>query len=337
MKMKKKEFAFILIVISIITLVACGDLKVSSSPEIVVHNMYKSAVENNQQQLDEILTYFSHYDGNEAYIIEELKDQAYDLGGTDSIKPILLKEDEMQREIREGLDATFSDNWNFVYVELGDSYIYAWIVQEIDGNYYIVEGEDFSTDEIFLIVDGVNLEEERAREEAEREAEIEEAKQEELVIAKEEAQAILGTWKGTAIAPQQAFEMTVSELGETEIKNDDGEEKIVTPFTATAKLYMNPSTVSYSGWHPVTVDIELSGNHIKGLGNTFGTIDFEVMDHTPAPERDFKLHGIHFYPISLGVDEDDLYEDYFLQGEMQGRVSVSDRNRNTDWSLEKVE
>lgn len=60
------------------------------------------------------------------------------------------------------------------------------------------------------------------------------------------------------------------------------------------------------------------------------------MDYTQAPERDFELHGIYFYPTSIGVDDDDLYEDYFLDGEMQGGVSVSDSVKNMDWSLEKV-
>lgn len=330
----------ILLTVSMLLLVACGEITSTKTPELAVMKMYQAAVDNDQETLNKLLTYYVDSDGDNMNIAQELKEQAYDLGGLESVKPTSLAETEMQEEVIEGLNETFQGNWNFVYVELDESYIYAWIVQEIDGGFYIVDGEDFSTDEIFLVVDGINIDEERASKQAAENAEVEARQQEELRLAREEANQLLGTWTGTAIAPQQSLEMNITGLGETELEEQDGEKVILTPFHGTARLFMDPSTVSYSGWHPVTVDITLRGNHVIGISDgyrDYATIEFEVVDQTQAPERDFELHGIHFYPTSIGVDDDDLYEDYFLNGEMQGGVSVSDRVKNTEWSLEKVE
>ena len=76
-----------------------------------------------------------------------------------------------------------------------------------------MDGEDFSTDEIFLVVDGVNIEEERARVEKEVMDDWHASQLEELRLAREEAIQLLGTWTGYALANQQSFEMNVNGLG----------------------------------------------------------------------------------------------------------------------------
>ena len=90
----------------------------------------------------------------------------------------------------------------------------------------------------------------------------------------------------------------------------------------------------------MTVDITLGGNHYIGLSDgyrDFATIVFEIVDYTQIPEGDFELHGIYFHPTSIGIDQDKLYEDLFLNGEMQGGISILEDSINGEWSLEKVE
>lgn len=237
--MKRNYFiTTILLTMSMLLLAACGEITSIKTPELAVMKMYQAAVDNDQETLNKLLTYYDDSDGDYD-VAQDLKDHVYDLGGIDSVKPISLVQADMQQELLEGLHETFRSNWNFVYVELDEGYIYAWIVQEIDGSFYIVDGEDFSTDEIFLVVDGINIDEERASKQAAENAEVEARRQEELSLAREEANQLIGTWTGTAIAPQQSLEMNITGLGETELEEQDGDEVIVTPFHGTARLYMN--------------------------------------------------------------------------------------------------
>lgn len=314
----------------------------SNNPEKTVMKMYEAAVNNDQETMDSLLVHYDDYDGDEIDFMEELADQVYELGGIDNIETVQLKAKDMQKEVREGLNETFDSNWNFIFIKLDDDYIYSWVVQKLDGKFHVVDGEDFNTNEIFLMVDGVNVDEEKAKAEEKKNAELEKRSEEEIALAEEEAQKLVGTWKGEAIAPQQAFELSNIVLGETEVRDGSSEEEkeVVTPFTATAKLYKDPSTVRYSGWHPVTVEITLKGEHLVGFDSEwyreYAGINFEIQDYTNHSQYEFTIEGIRVGAVSLGLKDDDVYDDLFLNGELQGYiVGLPNQNGSVTWTLEK--
>ena len=72
--MKRNIFLFSLIAASMFLLVACGDITGMKNPGQAVLKMYQAAVENDQETLNELLTYFREYDGDQMEVTEELKD-----------------------------------------------------------------------------------------------------------------------------------------------------------------------------------------------------------------------------------------------------------------------
>lgn len=54
----------ILLTVSMLLLVACGEITSTKTPELAVMKMYQAAVDNDQETLNKLLTYYVDSDGD---------------------------------------------------------------------------------------------------------------------------------------------------------------------------------------------------------------------------------------------------------------------------------
>ena len=88
-------------------------------------------------------------DGHEREAMESLASTAFDQGGVKKMKFAEVKKANLLKEAKDGLTEQYGDNWSVVAQEIGadQSEVMVWILQKVDGDYYVLYADDMSPDE----------------------------------------------------------------------------------------------------------------------------------------------------------------------------------------------
>ncbi|WP_102026521.1 hypothetical protein [Salirhabdus sp. Marseille-P4669] len=185
--MKKLLFSFIVLTVF---LFGCSDKPSNNGARSVVKELYKAGYEGDASTLERLLKHFEGYAGYEEELPEDLYDTVDEVGGIRHLEIDLVKKSEIIPEVIDGLDNAFDRNWRMVSVTMDEDYLMIWILQEIDGEFYVVDGEDYNADEIFIRAQ----EESEAGEVAHDELEAEVAAEDEGVEQPSSDDAWFGHW-----------------------------------------------------------------------------------------------------------------------------------------------
>ena len=122
----------------------------SKKAESIVKDLYQAAFNKEFSEVDSLLIHLPEYDRYAEEFQEDLYDTVADLGGMNHLKIDTPNEKLINQELINGLNNEFDDNWKMVCVKMDENYFMVWILQEIDGDLYIIDGEDFNGDELFI-------------------------------------------------------------------------------------------------------------------------------------------------------------------------------------------
>ncbi|MDW0115073.1 hypothetical protein QT711_18080 [Sporosarcina saromensis] len=295
----------LLLITSVILLSACSSKEASSnSAAQTVKQVYEAALNQDSMTFRKIMSQHQAIDGNYSEAISELADIVHSLGGTEKLSFKELKNEDIQKEVLNHLDNKYENGWKMVLVspqkgEEGETF--AWILNKVDGDYYVLEGEETAQKEILKIVNGKNIEEERAEEERQK-AEDEQRKAKEEEQKKNEAkeqyitvvsQLVGQTWEGSHRLGQ--LELSFTDVVQEDIYMDEFPSYISVPIKATAKL----TDVRVEGHSErLTVEMAMEGSLSTGwdddpkeaFKDSSIILDFKELITTPSidiPTDDF--------------------------------------------------
>lgn len=128
-------------------LLLLGGCSSSNGPVTTVENMYNAAVDRDIESFTKILSGFDGLSGYEQEAMADLASDVIDLGGVSEMNITELEKDDLKDEFVDELNERFND-WAIVSVELGEDYHYFWLLQKIDGEYYVIDGDDFKSEDV---------------------------------------------------------------------------------------------------------------------------------------------------------------------------------------------
>jgi hypothetical protein len=115
------------------------------SPINTVMMMYEAALKRDENTFLRIAGNYPGMDTNKGEAMRDLADEAIKAGGSDadSLRLQHITKDMFKPEVIDGLNKKYGKNWEVVY-RWNSNYTgaYVWVLQEIDGQYYVVNGDD---------------------------------------------------------------------------------------------------------------------------------------------------------------------------------------------------
>lgn len=130
--------------LSLLLLVGCS----GSGPAQTVANLYKAAVDHDTETFVRIMSHFEEdVIGYEEEAMDDIASMAIDAGGIDKMNITEVNKNNIIDEASEFLTDEYGENWAVVSADLGDEVYFVWVLHELDGNYYVVSGDDLSKDE----------------------------------------------------------------------------------------------------------------------------------------------------------------------------------------------
>ena len=215
--MKKLLFAVIMAVLLMITACSNG----SSSAADTVKDMYAAALDNDSETFEQIISQNSSIANHYDQALEGLGSVAEDAGGVEKMTFNELKKEDIQKKEAEHLDNSYENGWTLVEVTAKGQDPYFWIVTKIDDTYKVLDREDTNEENLLKVVDGKNIEKEKAKEEAKKKAQAAKKEQEtadEGVTHFKEATANLaGMIWASDPEREQVVEVTITEADETNL------------------------------------------------------------------------------------------------------------------------
>ncbi|MCD7034465.1 hypothetical protein LRR81_09465 [Metabacillus sp. GX 13764] len=143
--MKKSLWAF-LVVLSLFAacLAGCSSTEADAKGKAAeaMKQVYTAAQKHDQKAFNQL---FSHSN----IAADELKvsmmmfaDKADAAGGVSKLNFTEIPQGKLKEDAAKALKDQYKDNWNVVYEESKVSTPYFWILQNIDGTYYVVNGDE---------------------------------------------------------------------------------------------------------------------------------------------------------------------------------------------------
>jgi hypothetical protein len=145
----KRAISLTLCVIIVSTiLTACGNSKKLTNPEQTIKALYEASLTKDSTTFEKIIGNWPEMQRDIPSAMNELSQSVVDAGGVKKMKILKVNPADMLKEAKDTLDNR-TNNWAVVYMKSSKSH-YVWTLQKIDGNYYVVNGDDTNPAE-FLI------------------------------------------------------------------------------------------------------------------------------------------------------------------------------------------
>lgn len=311
--MKKLLLIFFLSIL----LSACSS---SGSPTETVKEMYNAALNQDSKTFQRILSQNEKIDGHYDEALSELADVIHDLGGIEKLEFTELKKEDLQKQVIEDLDYRYPKGWTMVMVsskeEPEEESAFFWVLNKVDGNYYVLYGEEMSKESVLKIVNGINIEEEKAKQKKEQ---VDKEKQERNKAAEQFKAAtskILGQqWK--ASNNDQTIELTFTDIDEKNINMDEFPSYVSIPIKATAKLTNVEVYQEEVSDEPgrITAEFALEGS-LSTYWDNYETaneacenlnLGLKVKNFIKPVQTDFNIYEMGFSAENLNLNNDDTF------------------------------
>lgn len=313
----------LLLIVSVILLSACSSKAASTSAVSTsatstsavqtVKQMYEAALNQDSETFQKIMSQYKDIDGNYSEALSELADIVHSLGGTEKLSFEELKDEDIQKEVINHLDNKYENGWKMVLVSpkngaKGDTF--AWLLDKVDGDYYVLEGDEADQEEILKIVNGKNIEEERTKKEKEKANEEEREKNN----AEEQFKAVTSqlagqTWTWSASNKSGQIELSFTDVVVEDIHMDEFPSYISVPIKATAKL----TDIAIAGQSELlTTEMTLEGTLSTHWDNYFDPkealedlrLGLEFKEFTTTPSIDIPTDTFGFSTENLNLNSD---------------------------------
>lgn len=146
---KMKRF-FVLIILSF-TLILGGCS--GSGAENAMKEVFQAGLDKDTETLYRYFSRMEDFDMEDEdmdYFADALADEILESDGIENINIKEIKRKQIQSEEVAYLDEDFGKNWEVVLTRFPteEDYVNSWILKKIDKKYYILDGEDYDTEEL---------------------------------------------------------------------------------------------------------------------------------------------------------------------------------------------
>ncbi|MFY4775096.1 hypothetical protein [Metabacillus sp. RGM 3146] len=148
--MTRKSLTALFFVLSLLMVLVSGCAQADEKGKAAetMKNVYAAAEKHDKKTFKDLFSHSNIADEELNLSMIMFGDKADAAGGIKNLKFTEIPKDKLKDDAAKMLTDQYKDNWQVVYEESKVSTPYFWIIQKLDGKYYVVNGDESAKKDI---------------------------------------------------------------------------------------------------------------------------------------------------------------------------------------------